>query len=142
MPETLWAPDTDHLSLHHRGHQQVRQRLLALPLKQRVTTIITVEEQLRGRFAMIARARNSSEWVAAYSAFQQTLDDLMQLHLLPFDDQAAAEFIRLKACVKQVGTQDLKIAAIVVSVRGVLVPRNQRDFTRIPGLTLEDWTQP
>ena len=141
MPETLWAPDTDHLSLHHRGHQQVQQRLLALPLKQRVTTIITVEEQLRGRFSMIGRARSAGEWVAAYGVFQQTLDDLMQLRLLPFDDQAAAEFVRLKASVKQVGTQDLKIAAIVLSVGGVLVTRNQRDFTRIPGLTLEDWTQ-
>jgi len=136
VPETLWVLDTDHLSLHHRGHQQVRQRLLALPLKQRVTTIITVEEQLRGRFSMIGRARSASEWVAAYSAFQQTLDDLMQLRLLPFDDQAAAEFIRLKASMKQVGTQDLKIAAIVLSVRGVLVIRNKRDFVRIPGLAM------
>jgi len=113
-----------------------------LPLKQRVTTIITVEEQLRGRFAMIARSRSASEWVAAYSAFQQTLDDLMQLRLLPFDDQAAAEFIRLKASVKQVGTQDLKIAAVVLSVGGVLVTRNQRDFARISGLAIEDWTRP
>jgi tRNA(fMet)-specific endonuclease VapC len=142
VPETLWVLDTDHLSLHHRGHQQVQQRLLALPLKQRVTTIITVEKQLRRRFAMIARARSASEWVAAYSAFQQTLDDLMQLRLLPFDDSAAAEFIRLKACVKQVGTQDLKIAAIVISVGGILVTRNQKDFARIPGLAIEDWTQP
>jgi len=60
----------------------------------------------------------------------------------PFNDQAAAEFIRLKASVKQVGTQDLKIAAIVLSVRGVLVTRNQRDFVCIPGLAIEDWTQP
>jgi tRNA(fMet)-specific endonuclease VapC len=141
VPETLWVLDTDHLSLHHRGHQQVRQRLLALPLKQRVTTIITVEEQLRGRFAMIARGRSASEWVAAYSAFQQTLDDLLQLRLLPFDDQAAAEFTRLKASVKQVGTQDLKIAAIVLSVGAILVTRNQRDFARISGLAIEDWTQ-
>jgi len=130
------------LSLHHRGHKLIQQRLLALPLKQRVTTIITVEEQLRGRFAMIARSRSASEWVAAYSAFQQTLDDLMQLRLLPFDDQAAAEFIRLKASVKQVGTQDLKIAAVVLSVGGVLVTRNQRDFARISGLAIEDWTRP
>jgi tRNA(fMet)-specific endonuclease VapC len=141
VPETLWVLDTDHLSLHHRGHQQVRQRLLALPLKQRVTTIITVEEQLRGRFAMIARARSASEWVTAYGAFQQTLDDLMQLRLLSFDDQAAAEFMRLKARVKQVGTQDLKIAAIVLTIGGILVTRNHKDFARISGLAIEDWTQ-
>jgi tRNA(fMet)-specific endonuclease VapC len=63
--------------------------------------------------------------------FQRTLEDLIQLRLLPFDDSAAAEFIRLKASVRQIGTQDLKIAAIVLSVGGVLVTRNQRDFARI-----------
>lgn len=141
MPETLWVFDTDHLSLHHRGHQKVQQRLLALPLNLRATTIVNVEEQLRGRFAMIARARSASEWIVAYSAFQQTLEDLMQLRLLAFDDSAAAEFIRLKASVKQVGTQDLKIAAIVLSVGGILVTRNQKDFARISGLAIEDWTQ-
>lgn len=48
----------------------------------------------------------------------------------------------LKATVKRAGTQDLKIAAIVLSVNGILVTRNQRDFARIPGLVIEDWTQP
>jgi tRNA(fMet)-specific endonuclease VapC len=142
VSDLLLVLDTDHLSLLRRGHAMVAARLRNTPLNRRATTIVNVEEQLRGRFSMIARARGASEWVAAYGVFQQTLDDLMQLRLLPFDDQAAAEFIRLKASVKQVGTQDLKIAAIVLSVRGVLVTRNQRDFTRIPGLTLEDWTQP
>lgn len=142
MPNPLWVLDTDHLSLHHRGHPQVTPRLLALPLQQRVTTIVTVEEQLRGRFAQVSRAKKITEWVLAYRQFQQTLDDLMQLRILPFDNAAAAIFMRLQATVRQVGTQDLKIAAIVLSVNGILVTRNQRDFARIPGLVIEDWTQP
>lgn len=142
MAETLWVLDTDHLSLHHRGHSQVRQRLLALPIAQRVTTVITVEEQLRGRFAKIAQAKNVAGWVDAYRQFQQTLQDLMPLRLLPFDDAAAEEFLRLKATVKKVGTQDLKIAAIVLSVNGTLVTRNLSDFGRISGLRVEDWAQP
>lgn len=115
---------------------------MSLPLAQRVTTIITVEEQLRGRFARIAQARDVTEWVVTYRQFQQTLLDLMPLRLLPFDDAAATTFLRLKDTVKQVGTQDLKIAAIVLSVSGVLVTRNSRDFVRVPGLVIEDWTQP
>jgi tRNA(fMet)-specific endonuclease VapC len=142
VPESLWVLDSDHLSLHHRGHTQISQRLLALPMAQRVTTIITVEEQLRGRFARIAQARDVTEWVVTYRQFQQTLLDLMPLHVLPFDDAAATIFLNLKATVKQVGTQDLKIAAIVLSVNGILVTRNSRDFARVPGLVIEDWTQP
>jgi tRNA(fMet)-specific endonuclease VapC len=141
VSDPLWVLDTDHLSLLRRGHATVAARLRNTPLNWRATTIVNVEEQLRGRFAIIGRARRASEWVAAYSAFQQTLDDLMQLRLLPFDDQAAAEFMRLKASVKQIGTQDLKIAAIVLTVGGVLVTRNHRDFARISGLAIEDWTQ-
>ncbi|HEX5081657.1 MAG TPA: type II toxin-antitoxin system VapC family toxin [Blastocatellia bacterium] len=141
MSDPLWVLDTNHLSLLRRGHAAVAARLRNTPLNWRATTIINVEEQLRGRFAMIARARNASQWVAAYGAFQQTLDDLMQLRLLPFDDQAAAEFIRLKAGVKQIGSQDLKIAAIVLTIGGILVTRNHKDFARISGLAIEDWTQ-
>lgn len=81
MPETLWVLDTDHLSLHHRGHVQIQQRLYALPLDYRVTTIITVEEQLRRRFAKIAQAKSVAEWVIAYRQFQQTLEDLLPLRL-------------------------------------------------------------
>ncbi|MDX2043678.1 MAG: type II toxin-antitoxin system VapC family toxin [Acidobacteriota bacterium] len=142
MSEILRVLDTDHLSLHHRGHQLVRQRLLALPIARRFTTVITVEEQLRGRFAQIARAGNASEWVLAYRQFQQTLQDLLPLQILPFDDTAAEQFVRLKATIKQVGTQDLKIAAIALSVNAMLVTRNTVDFSRIPGLNIEDWTRP
>ena len=100
VTKPLWVLDTDHLSLLQRAHPQVVARLRSLPLEQRATTIVNAEEQLRGRFAMIARAR------------------------------------------QQVGTQDLKIAAIVLSVSGVLVTRNQRDFAQIPNLVIADWTQP
>lgn len=142
MTKQLWVLDTDHLSLLQRAHPQVVAHLRRVPLDERATTIVNAEEQLRGRFAMIARASQPSEWVAAYAAFQTTLTDLMPLRLLPFDDAAASEFLRLKSSLRQMGTQDLKIAAIVLSVGGVLVTRNQRDFARIPDLIIADWTLP
>jgi predicted nucleic acid-binding protein len=57
-------------------------------------------------------------------------------------EAAAAHFLRLKATVKQDGNQDLKIAAIVLSVNGTLVTHNTIDFGCVPGLRLEDWTRP
>ena len=48
---------------------------------------------------------------------------------------------QLKRAKLNVGTMDLRIAAIVLEKGGVVVKGNQRDFGRIPALTLEDWSQ-
>lgn len=142
MPKPLYVLDTDHLSLLQRAHVQVVTRLQQLPLDQRTTTVVNAEEQLRGRFAEVARAKRVDEWVIAYRQFQQTLRELLPLWLLPFDNAAAAEFVRLKASVKRVGTQDLKIAAIVLSVGGILVTRNQIDLLAYPVLSLKTGPSP
>jgi len=42
---------------------------------------------------------------------------------------------------KVIGAMDLLIAAHAVSSGAVLVSQNLREFQRIPGLKLEDWTQ-
>ncbi|MCI0490012.1 MAG: type II toxin-antitoxin system VapC family toxin [Blastocatellia bacterium] len=142
MPERLWVLDTDHLSLLQRNHIQVVSRLRAVPVNRRATTVVSAEEQLRGRLAVIARARQAGDFVNAYAAFQETLIGLSRIPVLPFTERAADEFVRLKTSVRQVGTRDLKIAAIVLSVGGILVTRNLKDFTQVTGLLVEDWTQP
>jgi tRNA(fMet)-specific endonuclease VapC len=60
--------------------------------------------------------------------------------VLEFDDQAAMEFQRLRKLVAQVGTMDLKIAAIVLTQGAKLLSRNLVDFRKIPNLDVEDWT--
>ena len=45
----LFILDTDHVSLFQRAHPVVHEHVLALPFGSVVTTIVTVEEQLRGR---------------------------------------------------------------------------------------------
>jgi tRNA(fMet)-specific endonuclease VapC len=142
VPNPIWVLDTDHLSFLQYAHPLVTARLRRLPANQRTTTIVNVEEQLRGRFAKLASVKKMDEWVPVYRQFQKTLTELMPLRILPFDDAALPIFQQLKATIKHVGTQDLKIAAITLSVDGVLVTRNAVDFSRVPNLTIEDWTQP
>ncbi len=36
---------------------------------------------------------------------------------------------------------DLRIASIALTTDSTLVSRNLRDFKKVPGLVVEDWTQ-
>ncbi len=38
-----------------------------------------------------------------------------------------------------IGPYDLQIASIAIANGGTLVTHNTREFSRIPGLNLEDW---
>jgi tRNA(fMet)-specific endonuclease VapC len=62
---------------------------------------------------------------------------------LPFDDRAAEEYGTVRAHLAAVGTpigpNDLMIAAIALTNRMILVTHNTVEFSRVPGLILEDW---
>lgn len=138
----LWVLDTDHVSLFQQNHPLVVQRVAMKNPEELGVTIITAEEQLRGRFNTIRRASSSSDLVLAYSKLQLTLDYYSTINLLNFNQRAENIYSNLRHQKIRVGTQDLRIAAIVLSQGGILVTRNQRDFVQIPNLILEDWTVP
>jgi tRNA(fMet)-specific endonuclease VapC len=66
-----------------------------------------------------------------------------QFMSLPFDDRAAEEYgevrAHLAASGKLIGPNDLMIAAIALANNLVLVTNNTAEFSRVPGLALEDW---
>jgi tRNA(fMet)-specific endonuclease VapC len=116
--------DTDHLTTltypESARCQALRARLDASPNRQIATTIISVEEQWRGWFAVIARHREVRRHVKAY----RELLELNKFHsgwtILPFDETAADQFDLLRAARVRIGTMDLKIASIAL-VHGALV---------------------
>jgi tRNA(fMet)-specific endonuclease VapC len=76
----------------------------------------------------------------AYRTLQTTLDDLKTFQILPFSDIACDRYRELLQQKIRVGSHDLRIAAITLSVDGILITRNRRDFERVPGLRFEDWS--
>ncbi|WP_414574921.1 type II toxin-antitoxin system VapC family toxin [Anabaena sp. CCY 9402-a] len=103
-------------------------------------TIITVEEQLRGRFNVIRKASSSDTLLLAYSKLEVTLEFFKNVRSLGFDHHAINFYQDLIRQRIRIGTQDLRIAAITLSVDGILVTRNRKDFEKVPNLRLEDWT--
>jgi tRNA(fMet)-specific endonuclease VapC len=62
---------------------------------------------------------------------------------LPFAGPATRQFGNIRAHLarqgKPIGPYDLQIAAIARVHNLILVTHNTREFSRVPGLTLEDW---
>jgi tRNA(fMet)-specific endonuclease VapC len=75
------------------------------------------------------------------------LDALVAPYLsLPFDDRVADYFATLRRHLDTLGTPigsyDLQIAAIALANGCTLVTHNTAEFSRVPGLVLEDWELP
>ena len=64
--------------------------------------------------------------------------------LLPFDEVAARAYGRVRTDLEKVGTpigsMDLLIAAHAVSQQMIVVTNNTREFKRVKGLAVEDWS--
>jgi tRNA(fMet)-specific endonuclease VapC len=132
--------DTDIVTYHQQGREGVVQRINAIPLSERAITVITMWEQLRGRIAAVNASREGSPDLSlAYRLLESTVSYYHGLTVLPFDDAAAEKLAELRAQKVRGGTQDLRIAAIVLSVGGILVTANIRHFEAMPGLVLERW---
>lgn len=137
---SVYVLDTDHFSLHLRGHPQVRERLAVIASEQVAITIITAEEHLRGRLAQVNKAAAGDARATAYAYLRKAITDLAKLNILDYDTAADTIYQTLKRQRLRVGSQDLRIAAITLTNQGCLVTRNRSDFGQISGLTLEDWT--
>ena len=135
--------DTDCVTLFQNDHPVLVARVNANRPDVAVT-IITVEEQIRGRFNVIRRTSQASQLEllkAAYRNLEKTLEFFCRIKLLNFSDDAAAIYTDLRRQKIRIGTQDLRIASIALAAEGgVLITRNRRDFSQVPGLAFEDWT--
>ncbi|MEH2168339.1 MAG: type II toxin-antitoxin system VapC family toxin [Nostoc sp.] len=133
--------DTDHVTLSQHGNSKILQRAQAVGSSNIFITTVTLEEQLKGRLASISKCATKSELLAvAYRNLRITQIYFCSMNLLDFDDAAYSYYQSLRQQKIQIGTQDLRIAAIALVNEAILVTRNHRDFSKVPNLCLEDWT--
>lgn len=74
---------------------------------------------------------------------QALLRFLIPITVLPFGAIAASEYGEIRACLQSKGTPigplDMLIAAHAKSEKLVLVTNNEKEFRRVPDLTVENW---
>ncbi len=138
--------DTDEFSLlelpDSLEYKRLRARIAQLDPPQPVaTTVITYEEQSRGRLATVNSARTDRELAEAYAHLRQHILNYRKTPIADFDMAAAAIATALRKSKLRVGTMDVRIAAIALANDALLLSRNPRDFERVPNLRVEDWTK-
>ncbi|NES83771.1 MAG: type II toxin-antitoxin system VapC family toxin [Moorea sp. SIO2B7] len=137
---SLWILDTDNFSLLQRGNLGIRKQITTIKPQEIAITIISAEEQIRGRLSIIRRASAADKLVLAYRRLNELLEDLETINVLDFTPEASLIYDDLVRQKIHIGTRDLRIAAIALAVKATVVTGNQRDFEKVSGLKLEDWT--
>ncbi|MGQ0561836.1 MAG: type II toxin-antitoxin system VapC family toxin [Gemmatimonadota bacterium] len=129
----MYLLDTDTCVWALRNHPRVKERLRAVSPEGIATTMITEAELRYGSLGSRDPAGDLQRVEAWLSA---------PIQVLPFDRAAAAVHSRVRYALRAqpIGAHDLLIASITLSAGRVLVTSNLREFRRVPGLEVEDWT--
>src|SRR3990172_6410437 len=135
--------DTDHVNVLQKPEHSKYANLSA-KMKESAdpifaTTVISVEEQMRGWLAAIHRSRKVHNQILYYARLVGMIRFFGEWRILPFNDPAADRFEVLRKQRIRIGTMDLKIAAIALANDSLLLSANLRDFQAVPGLRVEDW---
>ncbi len=122
--------------LRHGSASPVLSHLASLTPGDVVLCWVVVGELLYGAL----RSQNVAK------SLSQTRLFLSQFLALPFDGPSAEEYARLRADLMNkrtpIGANDMLIAASALANGLTLVTHNTKEFSRVVGLTLDDWQIP
>ncbi|HEX3527696.1 MAG TPA: type II toxin-antitoxin system VapC family toxin [Thermoanaerobaculia bacterium] len=130
----MYVLDTDICSyLMKRTHPALIERVKAFVPRDLKVSVITLFELEYG----ILRSDRRDSLRRVVRAFLENVE------LLAWTDAAAREAgavrAELAATGRPIGAYDLQIAGHARSLGAILVTNNLREFSRVPGLRLEDW---
>ena len=135
--------DTDHVNVlkypDHPRFVSLTGQLNVSNDQNIATTVITLEEQMRGWLAWINRADNIRRQVPGYQELLQLFTFFSRWDIVLFDEQAAGQFESLREQHIRIGSMDLKIASIAITHDALLLTANLRDFQRVPNLRVANW---
>lgn len=135
----IWLLDTDtigHLINGTRGSDHVKRRLSGRsPGELRLSAITWVEIRYGIEAGDVSIAR------------KETLEDFLALFQVDdFPAAAADDYAEIRVSLERKGTRigsyDLLIAAHARHINATLVTGNEREFRRVPRLSVQNWFKP
>lgn len=127
--------DTNIVIASMKGLPDIRARLERTPVTSLVMSPIVLGELRFG-------ADNSSQPETNHARLALLLQSMQ---LVPLDDATSRYYGQLRAALERrgtpIGSNDYWIAAHAIALGATLVTDNVREFSRVPGLTLENWLQ-
>jgi len=136
----MFILDTDHISLFQRNHPAVVARISETLPDRLATTVITLEEQIRGRLDRVRKAKSDDEIVRAYKNLLATFFYFQSIRVIGFDEKSQTVFRSLREKRIRIGTQDMRIASVALAHNAVIVTRNRQDFISVPSVKIQDWS--
>jgi tRNA(fMet)-specific endonuclease VapC len=136
--------DTDHISfLQKQAGPEFAALMVRIAKVSRADLafcIVSFHEQVLGCNSYIAQGKTPADVIHGYTMFDRVLTVFAAALVLPFDANAALVFDQLVAQRVRIATMDLRIASIALSQGLTLLTRNNRDFSKVPNLPIDDWT--
>ncbi len=138
MTGQLFMLDTDTCIFLMRGESPaLAAKVQSVPLQQQVMSAVTFAELTYGVQASAAAKRKQN---------QSVLDSLvLHLAVLDWPQDAAKHYAEIRTDLKkrgaQLGAADLMIAAHARAMGAIVVTNNVKDFERVKGLEVENWTK-
>ena len=129
----LYLLDTNILIAALKGHPDVRQRLETLSLNDLRLSAIVLGELEFGAEKSAHGERNRARLATL----------AQRLPLVGVDATTTRHYAQVRALLERQGTpigaNDTWIAAQTLAIKATLVTDNEREFSRIPDLLLENW---
>lgn len=139
----MFSLDTDTVNGIIRRNHRILQRVRSAPDTDQWISTIVVEEIVGGQISQVNTLRSRNRPMGRESRFLADLiRSLSTLQILPYTDEAERLYQSWTAKQKRVGPNDCRIAASAILAGFTVITCNGKDFSALPGVAWEDWSQP
>lgn len=139
-----WILDTDHASLFLAGNKSII-TAVAKHSTHVAITVITVQELFNGWVGRLNNPAQAKNLAQIYTRLWETTEFIKVITVLNFGKNAEDCYNILRKnsndLAKNKIEKDLRIASITLTQNAIIVTRNQKDFSQISNLKIENWSE-